>query len=421
MFNEIYELLKKHRRHGENFIWRSIQYIGKMVLDLLVFYIIVRLLTPEKFGQYSYLIALVGLFVTFGNFGLSTSVSKYIAEYQVKDEAKVKSILFSSLILSTLFCFIVSIAIFILGFFFFFDYYEFVGYLVTLIFLISGSNILDGVYRGLMKFKKLSFVSIISFIIRIPLTYFFVLYFEITGALWAQIFFYIISFVLLILYSKQKSLIFDKKIALEVFKYAIVIGIAGLAYFLYTNIDILFLEHYGYIIEIGDYKIASRFLELTYILFVVLGQVLAPAITKLVTRKQFVKFRKLLSKLTYIFGLGIIISILSYFIFPISIQIFFPEYYSTNILLIWNLLLFLIPFKCVGVILIQGFLVPAGLGKITMQLTLIGGISNVILDYLFIEWFGFLGIIYSTLIIHSITICLTFIIFYRKISGKWSY
>lgn len=418
MFNDLFQLIKKHKKHGENFIWRSIQYIGKLVLDLLVFYIIVRLLTPVKFGQYSYLIALVGLFVTFGNFGLSASVSKYIAEYQVKDGAKIKSILFSSLILSSLFCIIVSIAIIILGFYFFSDYYEFVGYLITLIFLISGFNILDGVYRGLMKFKKLTFLSIISFIIRIPLTYFFVLYFGIAGALWGLIFFYIISFVLLILFSKEKSLIFDKKIALEVFKYAVVIGIASLAYFLYTNIDILFLEHYGYIIEIADYKIAIRFLELTYIPFVVLGQVLAPVITHLVTRKQFIKIRKLLSKLNYVFGLGIIIIVLSYFFFPIFIQFFFPEYYNTNLLLIWNLLLFLIPFKCVGVILIQGFLVPAGLGKITMQLTLIGGISNVILDYLFIEWFGFLGIFYSTLIIHTITICLTFIIFYRKFPRK---
>ncbi|MFX0057844.1 MAG: polysaccharide biosynthesis C-terminal domain-containing protein, partial [Candidatus Heimdallarchaeota archaeon] len=311
-----------------------------------------------------------------------------------------------------------SIATFVLGLYFFSDYYEFVGYLVALIFLISGFNILDGVYRGLMRFKKLSFLSIIAFIIRIPLTYFFVLKFEIAGALWSQILFYIISFVLLILFSKEKSLVFDKKIAIEVFKYSIVIGIASLAYYLYTNIDILFLEHYGYIIEIGDYKIATRFLELTYVPFVVFGQVIAPAITHLVARKEFIKLRKFLSKLIYVLGLGVIISILSYFAFPILIQIFFPEYYSTNLLLIWNLLLFLIPFKCVGVILIQGFLVPAGLGKITMQLTLIGGIFNVLLDYLFIEWFGFIGIFYSTLIIHSITITLTFLIFYRKIPGK---
>ncbi|MEJ2294677.1 MAG: oligosaccharide flippase family protein [Candidatus Lokiarchaeota archaeon] len=384
MFSELYGLIKKYRKHGENFVWRAIQNIGKMVLDLIVFYIVVRILTPEKYGQYSYLIALVGLFVTFGNFGLSTSVSKYTAEYQLKDRNKIKSILFSSLVLSSIFCFLVSIVIIIFGSFFFPEYYEFLGYLIALIFLISFSNILDGVYRGLMRFKKLTLLSILTFIVR-----------------------------------KEKGIIFDKKIAVIVFKYALVLGITGLAYFLYTNIDILFLEHYGYIIEIGDFKIVNRFIELTFIPFVVLGQVIAPAITHLVTRKDFGKLRKYTVKLPYFFGLGILISIFSYFAFPILVQIFFPEYYSTNILLIWNLLLLLIPFKCVGAIISQAFLIPAGLGRISMNLTILGGLLNVFFDFLFIQWFGFLGVFYATLIIHSLTNVLSFLLLYKKVSVKW--
>lgn len=415
MIQEIYELIKRHREHGKNYIWRSIQYIGQTVLDLLVFYMVTRLLTPTKFGQYSFLITIVGLFVIFGDFGISTSVSKYIAEYKLKDEEKLNTVIFSCLILNLIFSLTISIFMFIIGGYFFSDYYGFLIYLVPIIISISAVNILDGVYRGLMKFKKLTILSFIPFLLRIPITFLFIYYFEIIGALLAQGIFYILYFVLLISSIKGKSLVFNKKIAIEVFKYALIIGISGLAYFLYTSIDILFLEHYGYIIEIGDYKIANRFLELIYMPFVILGQVIAPSITYLVAQNQLIKVRKLSFNISYIFGLGIIISILSFFFFPILIQFLFPEYYSTNIMLIWNLFLFLIPFKCFGVILIHGFLIPSGLGKISMNLTLIGGISNLILDFLFIELFGFLGIFYSTLIVHSTVICITFILFYRLI------
>jgi O-antigen/teichoic acid export membrane protein len=269
-----------------------------------------------------------------------------------------------------------------------------------------------------MRFKKLSFIALIPFIIRIPLTFILIVNFGIAGALLGQIIFFLIYFVLLLGFSKEKSFNFDRKLAFDVFKYSLVIGIAGLAYFLYTNIDIVFLEQYGYLVEIGNYKIVNRFLELTYTPFIILGQVIAPSITILFTKKQFDKLKKLTYNMSYIFILGIVISILSYLLFPILIQLFFSEYYNTNILLIGNLLLLLIPFKCIGVILIHGFLIPAGLGKITMNLTILGGITNVILDYLFIELFGFLGIFYTTLIVHLTVICLTFIIYYRKVFVK---
>src|SRR3989339_1979664 len=94
------KLIHKHyQRHKEtihNFIWRSIQIGAKQGITFLIFILCAKLLSPYDFGIYNYALAIVFLLIIFGDFGISTATSKYVAEYNVTDKKKLKAVLFNS-------------------------------------------------------------------------------------------------------------------------------------------------------------------------------------------------------------------------------------------------------------------------------------------------------------------------------------
>ncbi len=404
--------------HGKNFFWRTLQTISKLGLDFLIFYFAANLMTPTEFGQYGYLLALISVFMIFSEFGLSTSVSKYVAEYNVINKEKIYSVIFSTILIFSLLSGIVSVILLIFKNYLLKENHIYIGFIILLLFLMGGANIFDGIYRGLRKFKKLTLISIFSELMIIPGVYFFIFLYNIEGALLIQIIYYLVYFVLLIIFTEKKKISFDKSISVKILSYAIIIGFASLGYFLYTNVDILILEMSGYITEIGTYRIIIQILNYLLIPFIIIGQVIAPYITHLMTEKNFSKIKKYSSNTFYFFFLGIGISILSIFFVPFFMQIVFPTYFDEIFKNLWNVLLILIPFKIAGVILVNGIIIPIGYGRITTILTLIGGLSNLILDIIFIEWFGFIGIFYATALVHTFTIIFSYVIFFIMLSIK---
>jgi O-antigen/teichoic acid export membrane protein len=415
--NKFHGIFKKYKKYLIDFFWISLHRLGTDGLTVLVFFLTARLLTPELFGQYNYLLALVSLFVIFGDFGLSTSTGKFVAEYRVKNKERIGRIIFSSLVVCFFLSLIVSVFVLIFGKILFASNYNFIFYLIPLIFLISSVSILNGIYRGLQEFKNLAIISLTSGLLALISAFFLISTYGIIGAILVQIFFYSISFILLIKSTKIHTS-FDKEIANNILQYALIIGFAGLSYFLYTRVDIIILEHFGYIVEIGYYEIINKIFTFLILPFILFSQVIAPEVTKLMANENYIKIRGYIQKIAYIFLIGIGISIISYFLLPLIIKISLPEYFTDMLLIILIVLLMLLPFKVAGVFLTQGFVVPSGYAKITATITLIGGITNVIFDVLFIQIFGFIGVFYVTAIVHSAANIFTYIYFYRKISKR---
>ena len=384
----------------------------------LLFYVSSLFLNPETFGTYNYLLTLVGFFATFGEFGLSAAVNRYIAEYRVKDPKKVQTVISSAIYIFFSLSLIVLVFLIIFNVFLFnFDLIYFI-YLIFLLFLISASNIFDGIYLGLKKFKTSSLITLLSGAIVLPMSFFMINVFKISGALLVQVIYYAIIALLLFRFSKLSKLQFSKEFVFKVFKYAIIIGFAGLAYFLYTNIDILILQQFGYTVEIGYYKIIFNVFNIIILPFALLGQVVSPYVTEIGANKDYKKLNLYLRYLWMIGVIAILIALVCLIGGPLFFHILFPSYANEVLFSIWNIMLILIPFKLYGAVLTHGLLYPLGLGHVTMYLTVAGGVLNVIFDYILIITIGFLGIFYSTIVIHSMTIILTLIIFFYKIKKR---
>ena len=82
----------KHQASIHNLIWRGLQVLGKQGVIFAILILAAKLLDPYTFGVYNYILAIILFLVMFGDFGISTATSKYVAEYNATDKNKLKSV-----------------------------------------------------------------------------------------------------------------------------------------------------------------------------------------------------------------------------------------------------------------------------------------------------------------------------------------
>jgi MFS family permease len=114
---------------------------------------------------------------------------------------------------------------------------------------------------------------------------------------------------------------------------------------------------------------------------------------------------------------GLALSVSLYFGIPVVVKTIFPRYNAADFFLITNILLPLMPFYVWGAVLNQDFIVPAGMAKIYVAILLIGGILNVILNYVFISLFGFVGVFWVMVGLHSGSTIVATVYFYIKMNA----
>jgi len=390
---------KTHKETINNFTWRSLQVVGKQGVTFLIFITCAKLLVPYEFGLYNYILSIIFLLIIFGDFGISTATSKYVAEYNATDKNKLKSILFNSGIIILGLTLIITFLTLLFGKFFLGDKYIYVLYVLPLIFLAPLTSLYDGIYRGLKKFKQLAVISLIVGPISLSFIYFLIKQYGLVGALISQNLFYFILLLSLIFGYREIHFRLNKEVMKKIGTYSFVFGIAVLGYYLFSRIGIVILGKYGYITEIATYELINKLVAILLVPFTILGQVIAPNMTAhyVKNKKERVleSYKKYVSLLTII---SILITILSFVFFPFVIKILFNNYYNPLLftimipaILIFGLAIFNSPINA-------GIIVSTGHAKLMAYLNIWMGIANIILALVLLHFIGFIGIIYATLI-----------------------
>jgi O-antigen/teichoic acid export membrane protein len=389
--------LLKHKVVFQNFCWRFLQIFGCEGTGLLMFFIASYFLSPYEFGIYNYLIAFAALIVIFSDFGFSTATSKFVAENS-SSKSSIRRVLYSVSIPVFIVAILISLFIIFLGKPIFGDYYFFVLFFIPGLFVGPLIDVFDGIYRGLERFKILALISSFSGFVSLVLSFFLIQHYGILGAIISGIVFDFLFFILLFVYFGKIEFRADKKIIDSILKYSFLVGLSSLSYYLYTRADILVLKYFGFVVEIGYYEIVNKIFNVIVIPFHILGQVVAPMMTKLYYSKKYEDVKsRYLSQIALIFCLGILLAIFFYFLLPFLISIFFPKYYNDIILKLVFVLLLVFPFRIVAAYASHGFLMPTGNVHMSLIVLAVAGPLNVILDFVFIVKFGFLGVVYSTL------------------------
>jgi O-antigen/teichoic acid export membrane protein len=395
------------------------QTLGKSIVTFLIFILCAKLLTPYEFGIYNYILAIIFFLIIFGDFGISTATSKYVAEYNITSKDKLKSVLFNSGMVILIITALVTILTLIIGPLYLKEKYIYVLWLLPLIFLAPMTSLYDGIYRGLKKFKQLAIISLVIGFISIFFVYYLIKVYGLIGALIAQNAFYLILLTGLGLGYKEFNFKINKEVMKEIGKYSLLVGIADLGIFLYIQFDIIVLGWFNYINEIAYLSLANKIFMCLALPFSIFSQIIAPNITDLYIHKRYKEINKRLKKYFYYsVSWGILIAVISFVLIkPIAIY-FLPQYNNFYFYLFFGLLLVVFPIRVFGSILTTSFIVGAGQAKIITYVNLIFGILNVIMDIIFISIFGFVGVIYSTLILCYISVIITYYYFISNINKR---
>ena len=409
----------KHKETVHNFIWRALQIGAKQGIVFLIFILCAKFLTPYDFGIYNYALAIVFFLIIFGDFGISTATSKYVAEYNVTNKGKLKAVLFNSGIIILALTIIVSILTLILGPWYLKDKYIYILYLLPLIFLAPMTSLYDGIYRGLKKFKQLAIISIVIGLFSLIFVYFLIAQYGLIGALIAQNLFYLILLIGLGLGYRDFSFKLNKEVMKEVTKYSIIVGIAGLGFFFFTRVNVLILGYFNLIEEIGYYEIINKVILILLIPSTILAQVISPEVTNMYYRKENKKLIKEYKKyLIFSALIGLITILLVSVSFLPLVILFLPKYNSS--LLFYSMLILspLLITQSISNIASVGFSTSSGYARLNMYFLLIFGVINIILSSFLVWYMGYMGIIYSTLIAKGIADILFIIIYFRIIKNE---
>lgn len=404
-----------------NAFLRFFQLSLKGFLSLFILFITAKYISSYDFGIFNYLLSIIILFTFLSDFGISNSVSRYTAEYLHTKPSILNNLLPTMILTVVVISTVISFIIIFINFFINDASLSFLPLFLPSIYFIPISSVIDGFYRGLSRFNKLAFTQLIVFLIILPSSIP-ILYWG--GFIGAIVLFNLMNFThLLFLFIFNDRFIFKPLFSLlrPVLLYSTVIGVSNIAYFLYTRIDIIILEHFGYILEIGYYSIIDRLFLVLFMPAVAIGQALSPNISMLFFKKDIIQINNLFLKY-FIFSIMlssfIVISVV--FLFPFFMSNFLPDYFNHIFTSIFYVLLFLIPFKIWGAFLVHGFITPLGYFKITTILTLLGGILNIIFDYISIIRYGVIGVFYTTLFVHSTVISISTVIFLYLFLKKYS-
>jgi len=406
-----------HKETIHNFIWRALQTFGKQGITFLIFIICAKLLIPYDFGIYNYVLAIIFFLIIFGDFGISTATSKYVAEYNATDKKKLKLVLFNSGIIILGLTVIITILTLLFGKLFLGDKYVYVLYLLPLIFLAPMTSLYDGIYRGLKQFKKLAIISVFVGIISLSFVYLLIKSYGLVGALIAQNLFYLILFLALAFGYREFSFKWNKAVMKQIGSYSLVYGLAILGNYLFIRFGILILGYYNYIEELATYQLINQIFMVLLIPFTLLGQVVAPNFAVFSAKKQYKKIYSKAIKYTIYFTLiGIILGLLFYLILPSIFRVFFSNYFSKDYFNLTFLLCLIIYVANVWAATFDaGILIPTGYAKLMAKFYVFLGIFGSLLSIVLVNLFGYFGVVYAFTISSVLMVVGLRVIYFRVI------
>lgn len=275
-------------------------FIGKIIvlfLGIMNSVILARLLGPENLGLISILSGINALVIPLIMFGIPTALTKYFAEYNVKDKEILNSFLSTGFTMMLVLAVCGSIIYFILS-----DYIGIGIYNTSIISLLIKidslfiiftvlTNLGYAILNGSQRIKKMAKLQIINSAISLPILYFFAIKMSLIGAIIAGIisnlinFFLTMSILLNIIRQENLNIKFhvDKKIFTSILKFSfpilLSIFILRPAY-LFGNSYLLIINGSK---DVGLFKIAYSFYNQMLLLPAALSIPLLPIISELHT------------------------------------------------------------------------------------------------------------------------------------------
>lgn len=381
----------------KNFISLSVAELISKIMSLITFVYLARVLSPEGFGIIGFSTAFVSYFILIVNYGFETYGTREIAKEMENQERFVNSIISIKIIIALLAFGILTISTFLLN----------KGIVIQLALIITGINLfttafsVNWFFHGNQRMGYITGRQIFTSIMNLILIYFIIndkadvlLTVFITSFLWL-----INSLWLLGIYNKaffKFHFELNKNIIKKIVKDSTPLAFSSIMIAVYYNLDMVMLGFMKTDREVGIYNAAFRIFLIGNISYNLLLKAFFPVLTK---KSNFGSkdFNNLINNYFFtLLSFGIITSTCFFFFSNELISSLFGSGYVNSF----------VPLKifamnslvvCVNIIFCNPLII---LGKQKEYLAIVtsGALLNVLLNFIFIPTYSYIGAAYATLL-----------------------
>ena len=391
------------RKIFSNFSWLLAERLLAMVIALFINLYVIRYLGPDLFGQFSYAYSYVNLFEAIAKLGLDAIVIRNI----VLKESISNEILGTAFILklsaSLLTIFLVSVSILFVNHQ---QEIQILVWIISLSLIFSAFDVIDfwfqskvlSGYMSVIRSLQLIISAILKIVfINLKLTVFaFAWLLSIDGLLKGG--------GMIFAYLKNHQKFFNWKInkaqIKSLLKDSWPLILASIMVTLYGRIDQVMLGNMLNSKAVGDYAAAIRLSEIWYFIPIIICSSLFPYILQAKQRNQEEYYRRLQQLYDLIVWLSVSIGLVMTLTAGFWVhKLLGSEFQQSATILMWHI--WAAPFVFLGVARSQ-WLNAENLTKLSFATTLMGAISNILLNLVLIPAYSGVGAAIATLISYAI-------------------
>jgi O-antigen/teichoic acid export membrane protein len=399
--------INSHKRISVNIISSVLQVFVVGIVYLFLYKFLLKTLGVELLGVWSIILATTSI-ANLANFGITSGLVKFIAEYNAKKkEDDIPKLIFTSFIsIIVFFSFIIFITFFfskpLLGLIIETKYLniaiQILPYSLFCLFINSVGGVFTSTLEGFQKNYIKNYILVFSTLLLLITSYFLVPIYQLKGVAFAQILQAILLLIgsFLSLNSVFKTKIFnkwnwDKLIFKKLINFGLKFQIISIFQMLYEPITKGLISKFGGLAMLGYYEMASRLVNQIRALIVNANQVMIPVVTHTsnTNSEQLKDLYKKTVEITFFVNV-ILISGLLVFI-PI-ISILWIGFYEPNFIfstIILSISMF------INIIVGPAYFSSIGEGKLNLILIsqIIIGVLNLILGFILGIYFHGKGVI----------------------------
>lgn len=397
----------------KNTFWLSLGQILSRLFKFLLVIFAARILGPEGWGSFQYILSIASFFFIFSDLGINyLTVRDYQQKEDFKERIHTGSLIREGLAFLSLIVALIASLIF--------ENPNFKMTFIILSLFLFFNNLRDYITSFFQAIQKMEKQFIVNFFESL-LTLIFGIIFLLTlknfvSFAFAYFFGIIFSFILAILLAKNFLIYLKPKINYEFIKYYVVNGLPlalfGMLGFVFFTTDQIILGKLKGVEEVGYYSIATRIILILTTFPSLFLTSLLPQLAQSVSNKERLKniFKKSIPFILLMsFSLFAFILIFADFLPLLFGQKYIPSIQPLKIL---SLILLFIPLTN----LFDNFLFSINKQWQDFFITLFCALLNIALNFLLIPQYSIFGAIYATLISQFVNLILTSLLSYRYFS-----
>ena len=395
---------KGFKKYSANTSWLVGDKIIKLFLGFFIGVWVARYLGPEKFGIFNYVLALMGFLVPFTKFGFDGIITRNI----IRREEDI-NILISSAFVFKLIGSVIASLILVLYLFFKEDdlIYFYLGVVFSLKFIFQPFEVIELYYRAKVKSKHIFYSKLIGELFSSTLKVVIILLgSSLVYFVGAHVSLFIVTALFLMFFFRKESTylsfkFFSLKRGIGLLKESWPLIFSGVFAILYLSVDKIMIAEMLNDYELGQYSVAVKISSVWYFIPLYIRMGILPALVNAKKKSEELYYKRL----------GLVFSsmtLLSYLIIiPISLFsndiinfLFGTQYNEAGDVLRIHIFSLLFFFLGIG----RGLWVTNESNfKFDLFANVLGGLVNILLNYLWLPKYGIMGAAYATLISFSFT------------------